>query len=268
MVLLHGLASQRRFWNLVVPYLAGLPVVAIDQRGHGDSEQPESGYDFDTIASDVVTALDALGWSRAVVVGHSWGAGVALCIAAMHPERTLATVAIDGGVSTPSRRWTRDEAREALSPPRFAVPPEELVARIRDGWLAGFWSPEAEEAILPIFGVGADGLARARLTFAHHMQVVDALYDYDPDAVLTNVRCPAWIAIAEPVTATEPSEAGWATDKAAGIERAAALLALPRLIRLGGAVHDVPLQWPGLVAGVIRAAVDEVARGATAEGRT
>src|SRR4051794_22938627 len=125
-VLLHGLSSQRRFWNLVVPHLLGSPLLAVDARGHGDSDKPDVGYDLDTVAADLATALDALGWSRAVVVGHSWGAAVAATFAAHHPERTLALVCIDGGFSSPSVVGSdRAAARKRLEPPRFEAAPEE-----------------------------------------------------------------------------------------------------------------------------------------------
>ena len=90
-LLLHGLASSRRFWDLVVPGLAGLPVVALDQRGHGDSERPDGPYDGATVVADALTALDALGLSRVVVVGHSWGATTALRRAAEAPGRWRST---------------------------------------------------------------------------------------------------------------------------------------------------------------------------------
>src|SRR6476646_348679 len=77
-LLLHGLASTRRFWDLVVPELAGHPLLALDQRGHGDSDRPDGPYDGATVVRDALTALDAVGLSRVVVVGHSWGAGTAL----------------------------------------------------------------------------------------------------------------------------------------------------------------------------------------------
>ena len=50
------------------------------------------------------------------------------------------------------------------------------------------------------------------------------------------------------------------------LERTAALLASPRAQRWDGAVHDVPLQWPALVAGLVRAAADEVSPRGTGEG--
>jgi hypothetical protein len=51
----------------------------------------------------------------------------------------------------------------------------------------------------------------------------------------------------------------WAARKAAALERAGASLRRPRLLRWAGAVHDVPLQWPALVSGLVRAACGEVA---------
>ena len=52
-------------------------VVAVDQRGHGESDKPEKGYAIDDLAADVPALLDALGLPRAVVVGHSMGSFVA-----------------------------------------------------------------------------------------------------------------------------------------------------------------------------------------------
>ncbi len=79
LVLVHGLASNARIWDLVAPYLqARFRVVAIDQRGHGQSDKPDDGYDYDTVSDDLVAAVAALGFRRPVIIGHSWGAGVAL----------------------------------------------------------------------------------------------------------------------------------------------------------------------------------------------
>jgi pimeloyl-ACP methyl ester carboxylesterase len=258
-LLLHGLASQRRFWNLVVHDLVGRPVCALDQRGHGDSDKPDGGYDLSTVASDAAIALDALGWSRAVVVGHSWGGSVATTLAAEHPERVLAVVAIDGGFGSPPSDEPRAAVRERLAPPRFAVPPDELPAMLRQGPLAPWWSAEVEEAVLPIFEVGDDGLARARLTYERHMAILDGLLDYDADDVLPRVTAPGWMVAAL-------GDDAWSQTKQASLDRAWELLPRPRAFALRGALHDVPLQWPALVAGVIRAAADETSPAAN-EGR-
>src|SRR5579884_313113 len=84
LLLLHGLASASRIWDLVAPILAqDRRVVALDQRGHGRSEKPDAGYDFATIVADDVAAAATLGLGeRFAVAGHSWGANVALELAA------------------------------------------------------------------------------------------------------------------------------------------------------------------------------------------
>jgi len=255
-VLLHGLASQRRFWNLVASRLAGLPLLALDQRGHGDSERPEGPYDVSSVAADLATAMDALGWSRAVVVGHSWGGAVAATFAVDHPERTLALVAVDGGFSSPPPSADRAATRKRLEPPQFALPPEELEAMLAQGTPAGPWTPELAAAVLPIFEVGSDGLARARLPFEKHMAVLDGLLDYDATTALPRVRCPVWLVSCESLDPTDE----WTAHKAQALAALVGKVAQPRFLRWAGAVHDVPLQWPDLVAGLIRAAVADAAR--------
>ncbi len=66
LLLLHGLASSARIWDLVAPTLAqDRRVVALDQRGHGLSEKPDDGYDFASIVADDLAAVDALASGRA-----------------------------------------------------------------------------------------------------------------------------------------------------------------------------------------------------------
>ena len=253
-VLLHGLASQRRFWNLVVPSLAGLPVLALDQRGHGGSDRPEDGYDVDEVAGDLGPALDAVGWSRVVLVGHSWGAAVAATFAARHPERTLALVCLDGGFLSPPAGSDRAATRMRLEPPRLALRPEELEALLRQHTPTA-WNDDVAAAVMPIFEMDDDGLARARLPFETHMKVVDGLLDYDAPGTLSAVRCPSWLVACGPAGS---EEGDWARAKSEALDRLWDVLADGRVMRWGGAVHDVPLQWPALVAGLVRAAVDGV----------
>lgn len=255
-VLLHGLASQRRFWNLVAPHLGGLPVLAIDQRGHGDSDRPKDGYDASACAGDLAPALDALGWSRAVLVGHSWGATVAATFAAEHPERTLALVTIDGGFTSPADLGAdRATVRRQLEPPRIALEPEAVEAMLREHAPGGRWSPELAAAVLPIFAVGSDGLARARLLFDDHMAIVDSLLDHDAAALFARVRCPTWL------VSCEGGDGDWAAMKAAALARIRDALPRARSFRWADAVHDVPLQWPALVAGLVRSAAEDAAVG-------
>jgi pimeloyl-ACP methyl ester carboxylesterase len=214
------------------------------------------------VVADALTALDALGLSRVVVVGHSWGASTALRLAAEAPGRVLAAVALDGGLDVlRSLGDSREQVRERLTPPRLAVPPDELRRRLASGPLAPWWSEAVAAAVLPLFGVGADGLARARLPFEAHMAILDDLLDTDHEALLPAVSCPAWVVACAPAPGADPVGAALAPAKEAALARAGALLAHPRLLTWQGALHDVPLQWPALVAGLVRAAAEEAASG-------
>jgi pimeloyl-ACP methyl ester carboxylesterase len=264
-LLLHGLASTRRFCDLVVPGLAGLSVVALDQRGHGESGRPPGPYDGGTVVRDALTALDALGLSRVVVVGHSWGAWTALRLAADAPHRVLAAVAIDGGLGwLRAQEPDRQVLRQRLTPPRTAVEPDRLLGLLRSGPLGPWWNEGVERALLPLFEHGPDGLARPRLPFDAHMAIVDDLLDADDAAVLHRVRCPAWLVACLGHEAGEDAAAQRRAKRDA-LAAAQARLARPRVQEWHGALHDVPLQWPALVAGLVRAARDETLHAAPDE---
>ncbi len=62
---LHGLASSGHWYDLVAPMLKEqCRVIAPDQRGHGKTTQINSGYDWQTLASDIVGLMDHLGLER------------------------------------------------------------------------------------------------------------------------------------------------------------------------------------------------------------
>jgi pimeloyl-ACP methyl ester carboxylesterase len=77
----------------------GYRVAAFQQRGLEPSTA-EGPFDVATAVADVGTVLDALGWARAWVVGHSWGGHLLLHCAVAIPERMLGGLAVDllGGV--------------------------------------------------------------------------------------------------------------------------------------------------------------------------
>src|SRR4029450_5084471 len=99
-VLVHGLASNVRLWDGVAAHLHALghTVVAIDQRGHGRSDAPDSGYDLATAIADLRALIDALGLERPILAGQSWGGTVVLEAAWERPEAVRGVACVDGGV--------------------------------------------------------------------------------------------------------------------------------------------------------------------------
>jgi pimeloyl-ACP methyl ester carboxylesterase len=96
LVLLHGLSGNLAVWHLrLVPLLQDrFRITTYDLRGHGYSSMPPTGYSTRSMAHDLRALMDALGIERADVLGHSYGADIALHFALLFPDavRTLALV--------------------------------------------------------------------------------------------------------------------------------------------------------------------------------
>ena len=107
-LLLHGWPDSAFSYSRALAHLPDrIRAVAIDQRGFGDSDRPESGYTIPELADDAVAVLDALGIERAVLVGHSFGSFVARRATIAHPQRVAALVLIGTGF-TAANPVTRD----------------------------------------------------------------------------------------------------------------------------------------------------------------
>jgi pimeloyl-ACP methyl ester carboxylesterase len=81
--LIHGITSSSLSWVRVAPRLAAQArVVAVDLKGHGDSDRPPTGYRLADQADEVAGLCAALKLRRVSVIGHSWGGGIALLLGA------------------------------------------------------------------------------------------------------------------------------------------------------------------------------------------
>jgi pimeloyl-ACP methyl ester carboxylesterase len=97
LVLLHGVASNLTRWSEFVEHTAlgrRLDLLRVDLRGHGES-LTRAPTGMERWSDDLAAILDAEGYRRAVLVGHSLGANLALHFASRHPARVAGLVLID-----------------------------------------------------------------------------------------------------------------------------------------------------------------------------
>lgn len=94
---IHGITANHRSFVTLAERL-GRPLLAMDVRGRGRSRELGAPYGMRRHAADVRAAMDAAGFDRVVLAGHSMGAFVATRLAQAHPDRVAGTVLIDGGL--------------------------------------------------------------------------------------------------------------------------------------------------------------------------
>jgi esterase len=96
-LIVHGLSFFSYDWiNPATRMANDREVAAIDMRGFGESDwSPGRDYKLETLSNDVINVLDALGWDRAVLMGHSFGGRVCLATGGWKPERAAALVLVD-----------------------------------------------------------------------------------------------------------------------------------------------------------------------------
>jgi len=95
-VLVHGTGFHAYVWKPVAQLLSqSFRVLALDQRGHGDSSKPEGGYGWNELGADLHRFLDALSLTQVTAVGHSAGATAITYCSAHHPGSVAKAVLID-----------------------------------------------------------------------------------------------------------------------------------------------------------------------------
>jgi pimeloyl-ACP methyl ester carboxylesterase len=253
-LLVHGLASSARIWDLLAPLLApSFRLLALDQRGHGSSDKPDDGYGLPTIAGDLAGVIAALGWSRPLIVGHSWGANVALQLAADHPDLPAGIVLLDGGTNELASVMPLAETLERLAPPRLAgTPRAEFLERLRSRWIDGVVRQSVEDAIMGNFALDTEDRIAPHLTYENHLKIVRGMWEQRPSELFAHVACPTLIIPAE-LPPADQSAAEWIDRKRQAVAVAEARIPHARVVWAHDTIHDVQLQRPEWLAGELMA---------------
>ncbi len=250
-VLLHGLASSARTWDLLAPYLASdFRVVALDERGHGESDKPEEGYDLATFVDDVRGVVEALQLGRPAVVGQSWGGHVALQYAVTYPDAISHLILVDGGFTDMQLRegLTWDVAEKQLTPPDIRMPLPAFVERLRSR-LGTAYSDRVRDAILGNVWIDQRGVVHPHLTRERHLRLARAIWEHRTSRLFEKVRCPTLVVPAEPPElASDPERLRW---KRRAVALAEQRLPRGRILWMRDTHHDVQLHRPAELASAI-----------------
>lgn len=258
LLLLHGITGSARAWDSVAPaLLEHFHAVALDQRGHGESDWADD-YAPARMAEDIAAFVAAQGWPSVSVVGHSMGGILSWMYAARHPDRVTRLVIEDFGPETLAAPST-ELVRERVGAPehqRFADP-EEAVRLARE--LNARPDPDVQRrGVLSRLVQDPDGRWRYR-----HDPRLTRFWAAAPTtaeqwAELGRVSCPTLIVRAAEQAAVTVEVA----------ERMTAVMPDARLIEIPRTSHTVHLDNPaGFLASVLPFLLEEApARGKVGQG--
>ncbi len=247
-VLLHGITGHARVWDYVAERLTpGFRVLALDQRGHGDSEAPQDAdYRIATMADDLAAFADTLRLERFRLVGHSMGGRIAIQYAAHFPTRLERLVIVDVGpdISLSGLKRVRDIMAQA--PER--IPTEE-------------WAFEYVRRSNPFYDLDQlrhrvrHGIKRTPdggLTWKYDKGLRDMMREGRRDTVdlwepLGQISCPTLLVRGAESDILSPEVA----------KRMLEVLHQGRLVEVAGAAHTVPGDKPQEFARIVRSFLDE-----------
>ncbi len=105
--------------------------VAVDLRGHGQSDKPEQEYTIALFADDVAWLCGEIRLAKPVVIGHSMGGVIAVELARRHPDLPAAVVALDAPIlAPPDRRARALQLLEALRGPNYRAAQRDFVSQM------------------------------------------------------------------------------------------------------------------------------------------
>jgi pimeloyl-ACP methyl ester carboxylesterase len=248
-LLLHGLSSNARYWERVARHLGGRRLVALDQRGHGltgrapNSPPLPEGYAMEALLDDAAFAISKLDLEKPVVVGHSWGATVALELVGTRPKLASGLVFIDGPVQSAANFFSWEEAQRIMQPPlpRYAAFEDAVAESRRD--FEGAWGDDLEAFVTARIVPDGDRLILT-LTAPARLELLRGLYESQPDVLWPQVGVPAVAVLAL------QSFARISRSTENGAARLSAIA--PRVeVRWLDTPHDIPLFKPAEVAAEI-----------------
>jgi pimeloyl-ACP methyl ester carboxylesterase len=249
-LLLHGLSSNAHYWDRLAKLLGDQRLIALDQRGHGLTGRPPhappvpAGFAMEELIEDATFAIESLDLGRPMVVGHSWGATVALELAARRPRLVSGLAFIDGPIQSASNLFSWEEAQGFMQPPlpRYRAVAEAIDDSRRD--FGGAYDDDLEPFVMSRLMQEGSSFVLT-VTSEIRLELLRGLYESPVDQLWTELASPAiaLLARAGPRPMTDWREKG---------VRQLAQRAPDVRVMWFDTPHDIPIFAPEAVAAEIK----------------
>lgn len=223
LILVHGGRDHARSWDWTAEKLAeDWHVVAMDHRGHGDSDWVSDGnYNSNDMVYDLAQLVHQLGRGPVTIVSHSMGGNVSLRYAGMFPDMVTKLVAIEGLGPSPEwkdkqratpypermREWVEKKRKAAGRSPRKYESIEAAFARMIE---ENSYLTEEQARHLTIHGVNRNEDGTYSWKFDPHLNVwqVEDVADEFMEATWAAISCPTLLLYGADSWASNPEKDG------------------------------------------------------------
>ena len=206
LLFLAGMGDNTHVFDHFAPRFADkFHVMALTRRGHGESDHPETGYDVDTLTSDLRQFLDALGIEKVILAGHSM-AGIELShFSALYPERVLKLIFLDAALDRSSASYKNMREKNPL---RHIQAPgldvdyysmEEYFAAMKRAfpYFVAIWTESMEVQCRHQLMKTPEGKIVEKMSDAINKAIMDTLTSYVPEDSKIKVPTLSFFAISE-----------------------------------------------------------------------
>lgn len=237
LVLLHGLLFSHRMFDAQVAALEShFRCVRMDFRGQGDSEVTGSGYDLETLASDVIALIEVLDCGRVHLLGFSMGGMVAQRVALKRPE-LLRSLVLMNTSAEPERKLKRPQFALLNLAARYLglerVAPRILPLLFSHHFIKDSeWREERERWVAMVTANDRIGVTRAVRGVVSRRTILDRIH---------RIELPTLIVTSDEDHATPPSRAQRIHERITG----------SRLVMIEGSGHMTPAEKPEAVNRVL-----------------
>ncbi len=242
-IFVGGLTRDHTVWSEILKQeeMEQFSVVVYDNRGSGQTDQPEGPYSSELFANDLNALMEKLQLSSAIIVGHSMGGFIAQYLAALHPKRVEKLILCSTCIRQPTEGIEYLNSRLDLC--RRKVPIEQMIETALP-WLytSSFLTKDRVHQIIESVKL---------IPFPQNIQALEAqiiaFIQHDSQAILPLIKAPALVVTGKEDKVMTPDVC----------KELAAKLPIGSFIEVSGAAHMIQIEQPKKLWKIIRDFISE-----------